>query len=132
MADHGVQIDESYVEWLRTAPDSPVVKALDEAGDELLAEAIALAPASPVGSRYAPPGFLKTRIAKTGVKHADDGSLEVLVGVPLRLASRFPLPFVDNPSGITWNRGHKSARLADDDFLGRAVDMFPTHEFFGD
>lgn len=132
MARKDPQVDRGFAEWLRTAFDSPVVKALKDAADELHAEAVALAPMSAVGSRGAPPGYLKSRVAESDIKHSDDGSLTVFVGVPLRDGSRFPLPFISNDSGVTFNRGHKSARHADDDFLGEALDLVASFDFYGD
>ena len=64
MAD--VQVNADYIEWLRTSADSPVADALDHVADLVLAEAVALAPVSARGSRYAPPGFTKSRIRKSG------------------------------------------------------------------
>lgn len=94
--------------------------------DAVHAMAVAMAPASPRGSKYAPPGFLKTRVA---VAHkVDDGQIVGLVGVPLHAGSRYPLPFVDSSTGTARNANriggkvrHYGYRAAANHFLLRAL-----------
>lgn len=132
-----IEISESAVHDLVTSWDSPVGAYIAQVTSEVAEAARTMAPASPRGSKYAPPGYLKTRIAAVTDKHADDGAVRGLVGVPLHLGSRYPLPFIDNPSGRTRNR-NGTFRRADNAFLLRALEsvagdniMGPTEDLAG-
>jgi hypothetical protein len=119
-----VTVNQAGIDWLRTSDDSPLVDVLNDVADIILGEAVGLAPFSARGSKFAPPGFVKSHLTKSGLTHLDDGSIAVLVGSRTNRhggAWPYPLAFV---TGSTWNRGHRSRRLADK-FLRRALDATP-------
>jgi hypothetical protein len=113
-------LTEQMVDWA-----SPIGRYIAELGEQLHATARSLAPVSKTGSRYAPPGFLKSRV--TAVEsHSADGSILFLVGVPKDArGSRYPLPFISNAAGRTRNAnkwGRYGYRKADSLFLTTALE----------
>lgn len=121
MADNvRVEIDQAAVDALFTSWESPVGVYIERLTEEVHAAALALAPVSPVGSKYAPVGYLKTRVAIARQHDDATGVVLGLVGVPLHAGSRYPLPFISNPRGSTRNanqHGHYGYRAAQDRFL---------------
>lgn len=113
-------IDEAAIAELCASWDSGVGQTVAEVTERVHAAAIAMAPASARGSKYAPPGYLKTRIA-AAYKHDAAGQVLGLVGIPLHAGSRYPYPFISNEKGSTINRGHRSRRAAVNAFLLRAL-----------
>ncbi len=119
-----VSIDQRAIDAMFSDWDSDVGRAIRAATDVVADAAVAMAPVSPVGSKYAPPGYLKehTRQAVT-LHHGDDGHVLGLVG-----AVRYPFSFISNAKGYTDNpragrrRGRASRRRAEDNYLGRALD----------
>jgi hypothetical protein len=116
-----VDMDETAIEAMFTDWSSPVGLYIERLTQEVETVARDTAPVSARGSKYAPPGYLKSRVFAAR-QHAADGTLMGMVGVPLAKGSRYPLPFVSNPSGKTWNRGRRTARRADNKFLIAALD----------
>lgn len=120
MADVRVDIDQAAVDAMFADWGSGVGQYISRVTEEVQAAARARAPVSSRGSKYAPPGYLRSRV-NVAHQHAPDGSVMGMVGVPLSKGSRYPLPFVANPAGKTRNRGHRTARAAADYFLARAL-----------
>jgi hypothetical protein len=124
-----VQFHREVLDWLGDSDDSPIADVLGRVADLVLTEAISEAPFSLRGSYpYSPPGFVKSRIVKSRITHDDGGALMVLVGSRLNRAGGaypFPIAFVANDAGSTWNRGHRSRRKADNHFLKRALELAP-------
>lgn len=83
------------------------------------------APVSPVGSKFAPPGFTKSAITEAEpVHYGDDGRILGLAGSRTNKhggAYPYPIAFFSNAAGSTWNRGHRSKRRADNRFLTEAL-----------
>lgn len=128
MADVTVDINEGYIQWLGAAPDSPVNVVLDAVADLVLEAAKAHAPVSRRGSRYAPPGFLRSKIIVAERERDDSGELARFVGTRLNKhggARNYPFPFIANDAGLTWNRGRKSRRSAINYFIAEALDEVP-------
>jgi hypothetical protein len=118
-----VDISEAAVAGLLSDWSGPVGIYIAELTSRAEAAAKAMAPVSAKGSRYAPPGYLKSRV-RTAHQHAADGTLLGMVGVPLVAGSRYPLRFVDNPKGVTRNaskRGRYGTRSAANRFLVAAL-----------
>lgn len=117
-----VNIDEGAVEAMFRDWSSPVGLYIADLTQRAEDTAKVIAPVSPKGSKYAPPGYLKSRIVGTTEHYTDDkGYVLGLVGIPLRAGSRYPYPFVNNPSGKTWNKGHRTFRRAMAKFLNEAL-----------
>ena len=117
-------MDDAAIQAMFTDWNSDVGVYISDLTERVHAAAVATAPVSPRGSKYAPPGFLRTRVAQTHKQADDTGYVLGLVGVPLRAGSRYPLPFVDNEQGVTRNanaRGHYGFRPAVNRFLQRAL-----------
>lgn len=127
VADVRVDIDQGAVDAMFRDWSNDIGRYIADLTARTEVVARIAAPVSPRGSKYAPPGYLKTRIAAAH-KHNPDGTILGLVGVPLRSGSRYPLPFVSNPSGRTRNanrvRGvvrHYGYRPAAAKFLSEAL-----------
>lgn len=120
VAEHAnldVQVAEICADW-----NSSVGQAVSDRVREVEARAKALAPVSAKGSKYAPPGYLRSRVISVRT-HSPDGSILGRVGVPKGAGgNRYPLMFVSNAKGFTVNRGHGSLREAHNLFLSRALD----------
>ncbi len=129
-------IRDLFYEW---GGDNPVAEALGATGDVVLARAIAGAPVSRRGSKYAPPGFLRSKlVAEDG--HSDDGEIAVYVGTHTNRrggANPYPFAFIYNADGTTLNATRIAGvyhsygyRPADNDFLGDSLDG--VYEVFGE
>jgi hypothetical protein len=59
-------------------------------------------PVSPIGSKYAPPGYLASRVTPD-YNHNDDGTILGLVGIPKigTNSNRYPYPFINSGKGGT-------------------------------
>lgn len=130
MADVTVEMDEAAIAAMFTvdSPDNPVAEMLRDATNLVAIEAQASAPVSPTGgSKYAPSGFLKFRVHAADDLHNDDaGLLMGLVGTRINIhggAANYPLPFIYNEAGSTWNRGHRSKRTATQAFLLESLNV---------
>lgn len=127
MTDWDVEIDAAGMAELEAELHvwtSDIGHYIEQKTEEVHAAAVAMAPVSPKGSKYAPVGFLKTRVAVTTEHHTTDGRVLGLVGVPLRAGSRYPYDFVANMWGVTRNAnqyGHYGLRPARNYFLSRAL-----------
>lgn len=125
--DIRVVIDERAVAELARDWSGPVGDAIDQVTGELADLARTEAPVSATGSKGSPPGALKLFTRESLEHHHDDlGNILGLVGAP-----RYPYNFLANPTshkGYTRNRGGRSVRRADDDYLNRVVDQYPFHE----
>jgi hypothetical protein len=113
----GVEAEiEDQIQAMLRNWDSPLGRAFQDATDIVEEAARIAAPVSPKGSKLAPIGFLKATTRQSLERHKDDeGIIMGLVG-----ASRYPYNFIANPTshkGYTWNRGRKSYRKADNDYL---------------
>lgn len=76
----------------------PVGQIVSDLTEEVHQSAIAMAPASATGSKYAPSGYLKSRVSQA---HAENAyGVLGLVGVPLRAGSRYPYQFIHSASGF--------------------------------
>jgi hypothetical protein len=134
MADEiRVDVDQRAVDELFRDWNGPVGDAVQQVVDEVVGLARSMAPVSPVGSRFAPPGFLRDFTRESAEHHYDeDGHVLGLVGAP-----QYPFNFIASHSGVTANprsgkrRGRASYRSADDDYLARAIDAAP-HIVIGD
>ncbi len=115
-----VEVNDAELAALASDWSNGIGAFIAERTAEVAATARALAPVSDRGSKYAPPGYLKSRV-NTARQHAPDGTILGLVGVPLASGSRYPLPFVANPKGATRNRNGRGTRPAANYFLLRAL-----------
>lgn len=127
MADIRVNIDQAAIDAMFRSWSNDIGRYIADLTERTETLARIAAPVSPRGSTYAPPGYLKTRIAAAH-KFNPDGSILGLVGVPLRSGSRYPLPFVVNASGRTRNANrlkgvtrHYGYRTAAAKFLSDAL-----------
>lgn len=111
-----VEIDEAALQAMIRDWGSPVGEAIREATSIVEDTARITAPVSPVGSKYAPTGFLKAGVHEAlDLHHDTDGTILGLVGAP-----RYPMNFLRNPTsnkGYTWNRGRKTTRPGNNRFL---------------
>lgn len=114
--DPKVEIDESAIKEMMRDWESPVGRAIQDATQIVEDTARISAPVSPKGSKLAPIGFLKANTRQSLELHHDaDGVIMGLVGSP-----RYPMNFISNPTsrkGFTWNRGHKTFRPGDNQYL---------------
>jgi hypothetical protein len=116
-------VDELFRDW-----HGPVGQAVQQVVDEVVGLARSMAPVSPVGSRYAPPGYLRDFTRESAEHHydPDTGNVLGLVGAP-----QYPFNFIASHSGFTANPrsgkhpGRGSRRKATDDYLARAIDAAP-------
>lgn len=125
-----VEVDEQAVRELFSDWHGPVGQAVGEVVQIVEDTARALAPVSPIGSEFAPRGFLKEHTQQSAEHHFDDeGQVLGLIGAP-----RFPFNFVANPTsrkGFTYNArsakhpGRFTVRKAADNYLEDAVDTAP-------
>lgn len=127
MAEIRVDIDPRAVEELFSDWNGPVGQAVEQVTQIVEDIARLEAPVSPVGSKFAPPGFLKTFTRESEEHHFDDqGHVLGLVGAP-----RYPFNFIASHAGFTHNPrsgrrpGRGSVRRADDNYLQRAIDAAP-------
>ena len=128
MTDITVTVDPAALRDLFRSWDGPVGQAVGQVTAEVEEIARFLAPVSATGSKFAPPGYLKSSTRESAEHHySDDGSSVMgLVG-----ASRYPFNFISAKSGYVANPrsgkrpGKGSSRRADDDFLARAIDSAP-------
>jgi hypothetical protein len=116
-----VDLDQDAIDAMFSDPDGDIARAIYEAADEITQVARALAPISSRGSRYAPPGTLKRQIHSVH-GHNDDGDVAAFVGISRTTTRGYPLNFVWNSKGSTFNRGHHSSRPASNAFLLRALE----------
>ena len=118
--DPRVTIDEAAIQAMMRDWDSPLGRAIQDATGIVEDAARISAPVSPKGSKLAPIGFLKAGTRQSLELHHDaEGIIMGLVGTP-----RYPGNFVSNPTsrkGYTWNRGRKSYRPGDNQFLPDAL-----------
>lgn len=112
MADDDFRLD--YSQELADADardwDSPIGKITAAATERVADYAELTAPVSATGSKYAPPGFLKSHLRADTSQHDDDGTVLGLAGTSTnRHGGAYPYPqaFVAGP---TRNRGGKSTR----------------------
>lgn len=128
MADVRVDLNPAFLPWLAGAPDSPVNIVLDATIDLVHSAQVAHAPVSPVGSRQAPRGFLRSRIVIADKENDDNGELIRYSGTRINRhggADPVPLAYIDNDAGFTWNPRHKSRRGAHNHFIIEALDEIP-------
>ena len=114
-AEIEAQIQVMLRDW-----DSALGRAFQDAVDIVEEAARITAPVSPVGSKLAPIGFLKANTRQSlDLHHDDHGVILGLVGSP-----RYPMNFTSNPTsrkGYTWNRGRRSTRPGDNQYLGDSL-----------
>jgi hypothetical protein len=128
MTDITVTVDPAALRDLWRSWDGPVGQAVGQVTAEVEEIARFLAPVSATGSKFAPPGYLKSSTRESAERHYSDDRSSVmgLVG-----ASRYPFNFISAKSGYVANPrsgkhpGRASSRRADDDFLARAIDSAP-------
>jgi hypothetical protein len=126
--DIRVDVDQRAVAELFRDWNGPVGEAVQQVTEIVEDTARFLAPVSPVGSKFAPPGFLKTWTRQSIEHHYDPqtGEIRGLVGAP-----QYPFNFIASHSGFTANPrsgkhpGRGSRRKATDDYLARAIDAAP-------
>jgi hypothetical protein len=121
MAD--VVIDPAAVEAMFADWTSCVGEYVAQITDAVEATAKSLAPVSRRGSRWAPPGTLKSQVHSV-YSHGADGSVQGLVGVSRSSTKGYPLNFVWNATGKTRNAnqyGLFGSRRADNAFLFEAL-----------
>jgi hypothetical protein len=97
-----VILNPAGIDELMSDPYGPVAVILEEAADVVLAAAKGSAPVSKRGSKYAPPGKLKSEVRKSHLGHADDGTLAMWVGYGK--SGIYPGAFVNNSQGFTRNK----------------------------
>lgn len=121
--DPRVEIDEAAIDAMFRDWESPVGRAMQDAVGIVEDAARITAPVSPKGSKLAPIGFLKASTRQSLEQHKDDeGVIMGLVGT-----ASYPGNFVSNPAGrligktFTWNRGRRSTRPGDNQFLPDAL-----------
>lgn len=82
---------------------SPVGEIIRAATEHVVNAQTGMAPVSPIGSRYAPPGYLRSRIHAANPDHFDDeGRIMGLAGVAVNRSGGawpYPLRFISMPSG---------------------------------
>ena len=130
MADVRIEIDERAIRELFSDWNGPVGQAIEQVTREVADIARSLVPISPIGSLFAPRGFLKEHTRTSEEHHYDDqGNVIGLVGAP-----RLPYNMIANPTshkGYTVNPrsakhpGRYTTRRADDNYLERAIDLAP-------
>lgn len=128
MADVRVELNASFIPWLASAADSPVNIPLDAVAELVHTAMKAHAPVSPVGSRQAPRGFLRSRIVVADKENADNGELIRYIGTRINRhggADPVPLDYIANDAGFTWNPGRKSRRSATNYFIPKALGEVP-------
>lgn len=122
-------VDEQAVRELFSDWTGPVGSAVQECVNEVEHIASGLAPVSPIGSKFAPRGFLRDSVHQSVEHHYENGEVIGLVG-----AARFPLNFLANPTshkGFTYNArsakhpGRVTVRVANKNFLEDALDAAP-------
>lgn len=126
MDGSGVNISDEDVRALFSDLDGPVAKIIEAATERVGDYQRETAPVSPAGSKYAPPGFLKSRTGPAQELHhdPDTGFVTGYAGTPTNRhggAYPYPLSFISNPSGSTWNRGRKTKRPARNRFIQEAL-----------
>jgi hypothetical protein len=136
MADR-VEINEAAIMEMARNWDSPVGTIIIAATEHVADYMQMTAPVSPVGSQYAPRGFLKSTIGAAEPTHYDDeGRIMGLAGTHTNRTGGgypYPLSFIFNTSGRTSNpymsrRTHKpipgrrrTYRAATNAFIKEAV-----------
>lgn len=124
--DAAVEISEEAVRALYSDPDGPVGQIIEAATERVGDYQQLTAPLSPAGSKYAPPGFLKSRTGAADQLHADPATGFVL-GLAGTHTNRhggaypYPLAFIANPAGSTRNRGGRTRRPARNRFITEAL-----------
>lgn len=129
--DNKVEIDPGWIQEAMRDWDSPVGKAIILATEQVSVIAKAKAPVSPVGSLFAPTGFLKSHTGESATRHHDtDGTVLGLVGAPV-----YPFAFISNfksRKGFTWNppgrNGRRTKRPGNNNFLSDALDSLAFFE----
>jgi hypothetical protein len=117
-----VDMNQSAIDAMVSDWSSPVGLYIERLATEVQQVAKDMAPVSPRGSKYAPPGYLRSRV-HLAHQHRPDGTVFGMVGVPLSKGSRYPLPFVDNPRGATRNANKAGGRTRRYGYR-RAADRF--------
>lgn len=128
MADVKVTIDEDAIREMARSWDSPIGEAVRAAGEHVADYQRLTAPISAKGSKYAPPGFVKSRISESE-SHDGDGVVQALVGtVSNKRGGAYPYPvaFFSNRKGFTWNRGRHSRRPARNRFIQDSLNSLAT------
>lgn len=129
MADEiRVDVDPAAVGELFRDWNGPVGDAVQQVTAEVVDLARSMAPVSRVGSKFAPPGFLKAFTRESLEHHySEDGTTILgLAGAP-----QYPFNFIASHSGYTANPragkrpGRGSRRRAADNYLARAIDAAP-------
>jgi hypothetical protein len=128
--DIRVEVDDRAVRELFSDWNGPVGQAVEQVTQIVEDNARILAPISPIGSLFAPRGFLKIRTRTSEEHHYDaDGHVIGLVGAP-----RYPYNFIANPTshkGYTVNPrsakhpGRVTTRRATDNYLEDAINSAP-------
>lgn len=123
-----VDVDDRAVRELFADWSGPVGEAIDAVAGEIEVIAEFLAPVSVKGSKFSPPGHLKEFTRKSvGHHYGDDGFVLGLVGAPV-----YPFAFVANfksRKGFTRNRGGRTVRRGDNDYLRTAEESIPFEKF---
>lgn len=107
MDNFRVEVDPAWIEQYVADWATPLGEQILELTDEVLAMAKILVPISQRGSKYAPPGFLSSRIAMAQ-EHDNDGSIMGMVGIPLKAGNRYPYTFIHSASGTRQIRNQYS------------------------
>jgi hypothetical protein len=136
MTDIRVDVDPAAVREMWADHHGPVGQAVELVTQMTEGIATDQAPVSPIGSRYAPIGYLKEHTRTSAEHHYDDQGFVIgLVGAPV-----FPFAFISNfrsRKGYTVNPrsarhpGRMTVRRADDNYLDRAIELAP-HIEIGD
>ena len=125
-----VDVDPAAVRELMSDWNGPVGQAVEQVTAEIEDIARFLAPVGRKGSKFSPPGHLKTWTRQSVEHHyAPDGTVQGLVGAPV-----YPFAFISNfrsHKGYTVNPrsarhpGRVTTRRADNDYLSRAIEAAP-------
>lgn len=126
--DVQVEISEAAVlaMYCDTDPYGPIGRIIQAATERVGDYQQLTAPVSPVGSKYAPPGFLRSATGAAQELHTDPATGFVIGYAGTRTNRHgggfpYPLAFISNPAGRTRNRGGKSWRAAVNRYIQRAL-----------
>ena len=128
MADVRVVMDPAAIAAMASDWAGPVGQIIERVTAEVHHAAKAMAPVSARGSKYAPSGFLRSRVT---MAHAEDSAGVLgLVGIPKdNRGSRYPYPFLHSASGTRkvrngWSRPGTVYKImsADNVFLETALE----------
>jgi hypothetical protein len=100
VADGRVYFDPAWADEYVSDWSNEFGEHMAELTEDVNSVAHVLVPVSTTGSKYAPPGFLFSRI-KSAYEFDGDGKILGLVGIPKAGAngSRYPFPFINAASG---------------------------------